>query len=62
MGILFVLLRPMVSSLLYAAALLGLLSFVYYQFSAHGRWLSLVLPATTLSLNYLGVTTYPVFF
>ena len=62
MGILFVLLRPMVSSLLYAAALLGLLSFVYYQFSAHGRWLSLVLPATTLSLNYLGVTSYRVLF
>ena len=62
MGIVFVLQRPLVSSLLYAAALLGLLSLVYYQFSAHGRWLSLVLPATTLSLNYLGVTSYRVLF
>ncbi|OFW09576.1 MAG: hypothetical protein A3G20_00410 [Acidobacteria bacterium RIFCSPLOWO2_12_FULL_59_11] len=62
MGILFVLQRPLVSSLLYAVALLGLLSFVFYQFSAHGRWLSLVLPATTLSLNYLGVTSYRVLF
>ncbi|MBI3894882.1 MAG: CHASE2 domain-containing protein [Acidobacteria bacterium] len=62
MGILFVLLRPLVSSFLYAIALLGLLGFVFYQFSAHGRWLSLVLPAATLSLNYLGVTSYRVLF
>ncbi|MBI4458562.1 MAG: CHASE2 domain-containing protein [Acidobacteria bacterium] len=62
MGFFFVMLRPAVSTALYAVALLALLSFVYYEFSANGRWLSLVLPATTLSLNYLGVTSYRVLF
>jgi len=62
MGVLFVMLRPLVSSALYVAALFGLLAFVYYQFSANGRWLALVLPAGTLSLNYLGVTSYRVLF
>ena len=62
MGLLFVLVRPVISSGLYALAVLGLLSFVYYHFAVNGRWLSLVLPAATLSLNYLGVTSYRVLF
>ncbi|OFV99844.1 MAG: hypothetical protein A3H28_08870 [Acidobacteria bacterium RIFCSPLOWO2_02_FULL_61_28] len=62
MGLLFVVVRPVLSTVLYAAALLGVLSFVYYNFASAGRWLSLVLPAVTLSLNYLGVTSYRVLF
>lgn len=62
MGFLFVLVRPVVSTGLYVVALVGLLSFVYYNFAAAGRWLSLVLPAATLSVNYLGVTSYRVLF
>lgn len=62
MGLGFVAARPLIASFLYAAAILGLLVFVYYQFADHGRWLSLVLPASTLSFNYLGVTSYRVLF
>ncbi|OFW34560.1 MAG: hypothetical protein A3J28_09465 [Acidobacteria bacterium RIFCSPLOWO2_12_FULL_60_22] len=62
MGLLFVLVRPVVSTVVYGIALLGLVAFVYHAFAAQGRWLSLVLPAVTLSVNYLGVTSYRVLF
>ncbi|MBI4464001.1 MAG: adenylate/guanylate cyclase domain-containing protein, partial [Acidobacteria bacterium] len=62
MGLIFVLVRPMISSMLYVGAVLALLGFVYYEFAVNGRWLAMVLPAATLSLNYLGVTSYRVLF
>ncbi len=62
MGLLFVLVRPLISTLLYGLAAAGLLTFVYYHFAVNGRWLSLVLPAGTLSLNYLGVISYRLLF
>ena len=62
MGVIFVQARPLIASLLYGLAVLALMSFVYYNFSARGRWLSLVLPGATLSLNYLGVVSYRVLF
>jgi adenylate cyclase len=62
MGLLFVMVRPVVSTVLFGIAVALLLGFVTYNFSAHGRWLSLVLPGTTLSMNYLGVVSYRVLF
>ncbi|OFW27552.1 MAG: hypothetical protein A3H27_13615 [Acidobacteria bacterium RIFCSPLOWO2_02_FULL_59_13] len=62
MGLIFVLVRPLISSLAYVAAVVALLGFVYYEFAANGRWLATVLPFVTLSLNYLGVTSYRVLF
>ncbi len=62
MGLLFVLARPLISSFLYVVAGFALVAFVYYNFTVHGRWLSMVLPFTTLSLNYLGVVSYRVLF
>ena len=62
MGLLFVWAKPLHSTLLYLVALTVLVTFVYLQFAHRGRWLSLVLPGTTLSLNYLGVTSYRVLF
>jgi adenylate cyclase len=62
MGLLFVAMRPVVSAGLYLAALVGVVAFVYYSFAANNQWLSLVLPVTTLSLNYLGIASYRVLF
>ncbi len=62
MGLLFVLVRPRVFGVLGALAALALLSFIYYNFRANGRWLSLVLPFSTLLLNYVGVVSYRMLF
>ena len=62
MGFLFVVSRPAISTLLFVIAVIGFLGFVYHAFSADGRWLSLVLPFSTLSFNYLGVVSYRVLF
>jgi adenylate cyclase len=62
MGLFFVTLRPLVATVLYVIAVVALVTFVYLNFSVAGRWLSLVLPFSTLSFNYLGVVSYRVLF
>jgi len=34
------------------------LSFVYYNFAIHTRWLSLILPESTLSLTWMGAVSF----
>lgn len=55
MGVVFVRVHPLISTILYGLTLPGLLVFLYYQFAANGRWLSLLLPASTLSLSYMSI-------
>ncbi|MBI2816158.1 MAG: adenylate/guanylate cyclase domain-containing protein [Acidobacteria bacterium] len=62
MGLIFVLVRPLTSTISYAVAAIALVAFVYFNFSAYGRWLSVVLPFGTLTLNYLGVVSHRVLF
>jgi adenylate cyclase len=62
MGFVFVSTKPLHSSIFYLSAVAALSTFVYFEFAENGRWLSLVLPFATLSLNYLGVISYRVLF
>ncbi len=61
MGLVFVGMKPSYSWAVFVVAAVGLAVFNYAQFTA-GRWLSFVIPATTLLANYVGVTSYRMIF
>lgn len=62
MGLVFVVMRPSLSWAAFLGSLLLVAAFVYFQFSWNGRWLSLVIPAGTLTANFVGITAYRVIF
>jgi len=62
MGLVFVVMRPSLSWAAFLGSALLLAAFVYFQFSWNGRWLSLVIPAGTLTANFIGITAYRVIF
>ena len=55
MGVVFVITPPLTATVFFFGSAFALGGFVYYGFSVDGRWLSFVLPGTTLAMNYLGV-------
>jgi adenylate cyclase len=57
-GYLFARLRPLYSTLAVIAAVAGFAFLVYVTFSLWAMWLFFVLPAGTLVLNYLAVTSF----
>ncbi len=59
-GLAFAALRPLYGTLTALAGLAGFLVFVTYAFDRWGIWLSLVIPAGTLLVNYAAVTSYRV--
>jgi adenylate cyclase len=62
MGLVFVVMRPSLSWLAFLASAVALLGYVYYQFRFELRWISLVIPGSTLVANFIAVTTYRVIF
>jgi adenylate cyclase len=54
--------RPLVSTLSVVAALLLFAWIVYSAFSHYGMWLSFVIPAGTLVVNYGGITSFRMIF
>ncbi len=61
-GALFCLLRPLLATATVLLTLAAFCGFVYWAFAIQGRWLSLVIPATTLIVNYAAVTSYRMVF
>ena len=61
-GVLFGRVQPLYSTLLLIVALGVFAWFVYYEFAAHGRWLSFVIPAGTLVANYAAITSFRMIF
>ncbi len=59
-GVAFSALRPLFSTLAALAGLAGFLLGVTYAFDQWGMWLSFVIPAGTLLVNYAAVTSYRV--
>jgi adenylate cyclase len=53
---------PFYSTISVLATLAGYAWFVYFMFAQHGRWLSLVIPAGTLVVNYAAITSFRMFF
>jgi len=61
-GVLFGRVQPLYSTLSLIVALGAFAWFVYYEFAAHGRWLSFVIPAGTLVANYAAITSFRMIF
>ena len=61
-GVLFGRVQPLYSTLSLIVALGVFAWFVYYEFAAHGRWLSFVIPAGTLVANYAAITSFRMIF
>ncbi len=61
-GVLFGRVQPLYSTLLLIVTLGVFAWFVYYEFAAHGRWLSFVIPAGTLVANYAAITSFRMIF
>lgn len=57
-GFLFSRITPLYSTVLMLATLTGFAVFVYFSFADKGRWLSFVIPAGTLALNYAAITSF----
>ncbi len=61
-GLLFGRVQPLYSTFSLIVALGAFAWFVYYEFAAHGRWLSFVIPAGTLVANYAAITSFRMIF
>jgi adenylate cyclase len=57
-GFLFSRITPLYSTALMLATLAGFAVFVYFSFADKGRWISFVIPAGTLALNYAAITSF----
>jgi adenylate cyclase len=57
-GFLFSRITPLYSTALMLATLAGFAVFVYFSFADKGRWISFVIPAGTLALNYATITSF----
>jgi len=53
---------PFYSTISVLATLAGFGWFVYFMFAQEGRWLSFVVPAGTLVMNYAAITSFRMFF
>jgi len=53
---------PITSTVSMLLTLAGFAWFIYYMFAAQGRWLSFVIPAGTLVVNYAVVTSFRMIF
>ena len=62
MGYAFSYLKPLTSTIAVLAALFGFAGFVQYEFASKGLWLSFVIPAGTLVVNYAAITSYRMIF
>ena len=54
--------RPLYATLIAALALAGFTCFVYYAFTAWGRWYSFVIPAGTLVATYAAIISFRTMF
>jgi adenylate cyclase len=61
-GFLFGPIDPFYSTISVLATLGAFAWFVYFMFAAQGRWLSFVIPAGTLVVNYAAITSFRMFF
>jgi adenylate cyclase len=61
-GLWFGRVRPLYSTISLILGLAAFTWFVYYSFSAHGRWLSFVIPAGTLVADYAAITSFRMIF
>jgi adenylate cyclase len=61
-GFLFGPIDPFYSTVSVLATLAGFAWFVYFMFAREGRWLSFVIPAGTLVMNYAAITSFRMFF
>ena len=57
-GFLFSRITPLYSTVLMLVTLAAFAVFVYFSFADKGRWLSFVIPAGTLALNYAVITSF----
>ncbi|HYL68346.1 MAG TPA: adenylate/guanylate cyclase domain-containing protein [Candidatus Limnocylindria bacterium] len=61
-GLLFGPVDPFYSTISVLATLAGFAWFVYFMFAREGRWISFVIPAGTLVMNYAAITSFRMFF
>ncbi len=61
-GFLFSRITPLYSTITMLAALAVFAWFVYFMFADRGRWLSFVIPASTLAANYAAITSFRMIF
>jgi adenylate cyclase len=54
--------KPLLSTISLALTLAVFAWFVYFSFAQHGRWLSFVIPAGTLIVNYAVITSFRMIF
>jgi adenylate cyclase len=62
MGLIFVIMPATISWAALIVALGAMLSYIYAQFSWHGRWLDVVIPSFTMIGNFVGIVSYRVIF
>jgi adenylate cyclase len=61
-GLLFGPIDPFYSTISVLVTLAGFGWFVYFMFAREGRWISFVIPAGTLVVNYAAITSFRMFF
>jgi adenylate cyclase len=61
-GYLFSRITPLYSTITMLGALALFAWFVYFMFADRGRWLSFVIPASTLAANYAAITSFRMIF